>query len=65
MHVEQNVCQGAALSHHQISTTMGGGFNTAVMNGLRTSGAFLMFFEPEANTRLPVSAKALQSPAIA
>src|ERR1700676_469791 len=48
VHVEINVCQAAGGSPITSSTTMGGGFNAAVMNGLTTLwGDPLLFFEPE------------------
>lgn len=48
VHVEIQVCQAAGAYPITSSTTMGGGFNAAVMNGLRNLwGDPLMFFEPE------------------
>jgi pyruvate-ferredoxin/flavodoxin oxidoreductase len=48
VHVEINVCQAAGAYPITSSTTMGGGFNAAVMNGYRNLwGDPLMFFEPE------------------
>ncbi len=48
VHVEINVAQAAGAYPITSSTTMGGGFNTAVMNGQRNLwGDPLMFFEPE------------------
>src|SRR5580700_8568329 len=48
VHVEQNVAQAAGAYPITSSTTMGGGFNAAVMNGYKNLwGDLLMFFEPE------------------
>jgi pyruvate-ferredoxin/flavodoxin oxidoreductase len=48
VHVEINVCQAAGAYPITSSTTMGGGFNGAVMNGEKNLwGDPLMFFEPE------------------
>src|SRR5437773_10535717 len=48
VHVEIQVCQAAGAYPITSSTTMGGGFNTAVMNGQKNLwGDPLMFFEPE------------------
>src|SRR5437764_9506754 len=48
VHVEIHVCQAAGAYPITSSTTMGGGFNAAVMNGLKNLwGDPLMFFEPE------------------
>src|SRR3954470_16762289 len=48
VHVEIHVAQTAGAYPITSSTTMGGGFNTAVMNGLTNLwGDPLMFFEPE------------------
>ncbi len=48
VHVEINVCQGAGAFPITSSTTMGGGFNAAVMNGYRNLwGDLLVFIEPE------------------
>lgn len=48
VHVEQNVSQAAGAYPITSSTTMGGGFNAAVMNGHKNLwGDSLMFFEPE------------------
>jgi pyruvate-ferredoxin/flavodoxin oxidoreductase len=48
VHVEVNVCQAAGAYPITSSTTMGGGFNAAVMNGYKNLwGDPLMFFEPE------------------
>src|SRR5438093_9590282 len=48
VHVEVNVAQGAGAFPITSSTTMGGGFNAAVMNGGKNLwGDPLMFFEPE------------------
>jgi pyruvate-ferredoxin/flavodoxin oxidoreductase len=48
VHVEVNVAQAAGAYPITSSTTMGGGFNAAVMNGYRNLwGDPLMFFEPE------------------
>ncbi|MEX0714735.1 MAG: 2-oxoacid:acceptor oxidoreductase family protein, partial [Pirellulales bacterium] len=48
VHVEINVCQGAGAFPITSSTTMGGGFNAAVMNGYRNLwGDLLIFVEPE------------------
>ena len=48
VHVEINVAQAAGAYPITSSTTMGGGFNTAVMNGQTNLwGDPLMFFEPE------------------
>ena len=48
VHVEVHVCQAAGAYPITSSTTMGGGFNAAVMNGGKNLwGDPLMFFEPE------------------
>src|SRR4051812_28582594 len=48
VHVEINVAQAAGAYPITSSTTMGGGFNAAVMNGgTNLWGDPLMFFEPE------------------
>ena len=48
VHVEINVAQGAGAYPITSSTTMGGGFNAAVMNGRQNLwGDTLVFFEPE------------------
>jgi pyruvate-ferredoxin/flavodoxin oxidoreductase len=48
VHVETQVAQAAGAYPITSSTTMGGGFNAAVMNGQRNLwGDPLMFFEPE------------------
>src|SRR5436190_19047863 len=48
VHVEINISQGAGAFPITSSTTMGGGFNTAVMNGYRNLwGDKLIFVEPE------------------
>src|SRR5947199_2086996 len=48
VHVEINVAQAAGAYPITSSTTMGGGFNAAVMNGRKNLwGDTLMFFEPE------------------
>src|SRR5438477_12236367 len=48
VHVEINISQAAGAYPITSSTTMGGGFNGAVMNGLTNLwGDPLMFFEPE------------------
>jgi pyruvate-ferredoxin/flavodoxin oxidoreductase len=48
VHVEIHVCQAAGAYPITSSTTMGGGFNAAVMNGGKNLwGDPLMFFEPE------------------
>jgi pyruvate-ferredoxin/flavodoxin oxidoreductase len=48
VHVETHVCQGAGAYPITSSTTMGGGFNAAVMNGARNLwGDPLIFLEPE------------------
>jgi len=48
VHVEIQVCQAAGAYPITSSTTMGGGFNAAVMNGGKNLwGDPLMFFEPE------------------
>ena len=48
VHVEINVTQGAGAYPITSSTTMGGGYNAAVMNGYRNLwGDTLLFFEPE------------------
>src|SRR6266513_1872295 len=48
VHVEINVAQAAGAYPITSSTTMGGGFNAAVMNGLTNLwGDPLIFFEPE------------------
>src|SRR5437588_2285913 len=47
-HDEIQVCQAAGAYPITSSTTMGGGFNAAVMNGLKNLwGDPLLFFEPE------------------
>src|SRR6202050_804742 len=47
-HVEVNVAQAAGAYPITSSTTMGGGFNAAVMNGYKNLwGDPLLFFEPE------------------
>src|SRR5438132_12370436 len=47
VHVEINVAQAAGAYPITSSTTMGGGFNAAVMNGGKNLwGDPLMFFEP-------------------
>src|ERR1700730_6944544 len=49
VHVEINVSQAAGAYPITSSTTMGGGFNAAVMNGYRNLWGFgLVVFEPEA-----------------
>ncbi|MEZ6064070.1 MAG: hypothetical protein R3C19_27305, partial [Planctomycetaceae bacterium] len=46
--VETRVCQGSGAYPITSSTTMGGGFNAAVMNGIRNLwGDKLVFVEPE------------------
>jgi pyruvate-ferredoxin/flavodoxin oxidoreductase len=48
VHVEINISQGAGAYPITSSTTMGGGFNAAAMNGYRNLwGDELVFFEPE------------------
>src|ERR1700693_4478635 len=48
VHVEINVAQAAGAYPITSSTTMGGGFNSAVMNGQKNLwGDPLIFFEPE------------------
>src|SRR5438309_11392307 len=48
VHVEIHVAQAAGAYPITSSTTMGGGFNAAVMNGLTNLwGDPLLFFEPE------------------
>src|SRR6202162_6007654 len=48
VHVEINVAQAAGSYPITSSTTMGGGFNAAVMNGRKNLwGDTLMFFDPE------------------
>lgn len=48
VHVEINVCQAAGAYPITSSTTMGGGFNAAVMNGYKNLwGEPIMFLEPE------------------
>lgn len=48
VHVEVNVAQAAGAYPITSSTTMGGGFNAAVMNGYKNLwGDPLIFFEPE------------------
>jgi pyruvate-ferredoxin/flavodoxin oxidoreductase len=48
VHVEINVTQGAGAFPITSSTTMGSGYNSAVMNGYRNLwGDLLVFFEPE------------------
>src|SRR2546421_10518934 len=48
VHVEIQVCQAAGAYPITSSTTMGGGFNAAVMNGQTNLwGDTLLFFEPE------------------
>jgi pyruvate-ferredoxin/flavodoxin oxidoreductase len=48
VHVEVNVAQAAGAYPITSSTTMGGGFNSAVMNGYKNLwGDPLVFFEPE------------------
>jgi pyruvate-ferredoxin/flavodoxin oxidoreductase len=48
VHVEIQVCQAAGAYPITSSTTMGGGFNAAVMNGQKNLwGDPLLFFEPE------------------
>jgi pyruvate-ferredoxin/flavodoxin oxidoreductase len=48
VHVETRISQAAGAYPITSSTTMGGGFNGAVMNGLKNLwGDPLMFFEPE------------------
>jgi len=48
VHVEINVAQAAGAYPITSSTTMGGGFNAAVMNGKKNLwGDSLLFFEPE------------------
>ncbi|HKB41329.1 MAG TPA: hypothetical protein VKD72_33195, partial [Gemmataceae bacterium] len=48
VHVEVNVAQAAGAYPITSSTTMGGGFNAAVMNGYKNLwGDPIMFFEPE------------------
>src|ERR1700691_1544756 len=48
VHVEINIAQAAGAYPITSSTTMGGGFNAAVMNGMKNLwGDPLLFFEPE------------------
>ena len=48
VHVETHICQAAGAYPITSSTTMGGGFNAAVMNGATNLwGDPLLFFEPE------------------
>src|SRR5947209_10904437 len=48
VHVEINVAQAAGAYPITSSTTMGGGFNAAVMNGYKNLwGDLITFFEPE------------------
>src|SRR5436305_6299647 len=48
VHVEINICQAAGAYPITSSTTMGGGFNAACMNGQTNLwGDTLLFFEPE------------------
>lgn len=48
VHVEVHIAQAAGAYPITSSTTMGGGFNTAVMNGQKNLwGDTLVFFEPE------------------
>jgi pyruvate-ferredoxin/flavodoxin oxidoreductase len=48
VHVEVNVCQAAGAYPITSSTTMGGGFNAAVMNGYKNLwGDLITFTEPE------------------
>src|SRR5262245_47693621 len=48
VHVEVRISQAAGAYPITSSTTMGGGFNTSVMNGAKNLwGDTLMFFEPE------------------
>jgi pyruvate-ferredoxin/flavodoxin oxidoreductase len=48
VHVEINVTQGAGAFPITSSTTMGGGYNSAVMNGYKNLwGDLLLFVEPE------------------
>jgi pyruvate-ferredoxin/flavodoxin oxidoreductase len=48
VHVETKISQAAGAYPITSSTTMGGGFNAAVMNGMKNLwGDPLMFFEPE------------------
>ena len=48
VHVEINVTQGAGAFPITSSTTMGGGYNAAVMNGWKNLwGDLLLFVEPE------------------
>lgn len=48
VHVEINICQGSGAYPITSSTTMGGGFNAAVVNGRPNLwGEQLVFFEPE------------------
>src|SRR5260370_27478375 len=48
VHVETQVAQAAGAYPITSSTTMGGGFNAAVMNGVKNLwGDPLLFFEPE------------------
>src|SRR5437870_12894005 len=50
VHVEIHVCQAAGAYPITSSTTMGGGFNAAVMNGVKNLwGDPLMFFELESD----------------
>src|SRR5712691_4288250 len=48
VHVDTNITQAAGAYPITSSTTMGGGYNAAVMNGMKNLwGDTLMFFEPE------------------
>src|SRR3954452_9287680 len=48
VHVEVNISQGAGAYPITSSTTMGGGYNSAVMNGYKNLwGDLLLFVEPE------------------
>src|SRR3954469_11781333 len=48
VHVETRISQGTGAYPITSSTTMGGGFNVAVMNGQKNLwGDGLLFFEPE------------------
>ena len=48
VHVEINMTQGAGAFPITSSTTMGGGYNAAVMNGWKNLwGDLLLFVEPE------------------
>src|ERR687891_171387 len=54
VHVEIHVAQAAGAYPITSSTTMGGGFNAAVMNGLQNLwGDTLLFFEPESEHSPP------------